>query len=94
MKRTLVKNFLDLTELSWTSLNYFKCNFRRLRQSNFDPKWSTNKEEENLELEHWKRMKVSDKPVAEWHALQDGRKFYWNLKTVSLASKAPHICIL
>lgn len=28
------------------------------------------------ELEHWKRMKTSDKPVAEWHALQDGRKFY------------------
>lgn len=28
------------------------------------------------ELEHWKRMKVSDKPIAEWHALQDGRKFY------------------
>lgn len=28
------------------------------------------------ELEHWNRMKISDKPVAEWHALQDGRKFY------------------
>lgn len=31
------------------------------------------------ELEHWKRMKISDKPVAEWHVLQDGRKFYWLL---------------
>lgn len=28
------------------------------------------------ELDHWKKMKISDKPVAEWHALQDGRKFY------------------
>ena len=31
---------------------------------------------DDKELEHWKRMKISDKPVAEWHALQDGRKFY------------------
>lgn len=28
------------------------------------------------ESDHWRRMKVSDKPVAEWHVLQDGRKYY------------------